>query len=246
MIGPTWRAAAAVAVLVAPGAVRAAAEPYHNTTYHFSVEPPAGWRVMDPEKSAEVKETFEGDITLSSRFVVGFCPATPDPTVMAIVLYDRIPMNGLTAELVERYVCDQLPVVGPGGTLNFPQENRPGVRFSGYDRTRHRAFLRLNRQDPETDYDAKVGAHVGAEGVVMVAFVVDGKYDRYARFFDQMNDTVRFDDGYTFTPLEPPQPVEKTILQRVLDSHRLKWGLVVVGLVIGGMIVQLVAALRRR
>lgn len=237
---------AAVTVVVLFAADGAAAEPYHSTAYHFSVEPPAGWRVMDPEKSAEVKETFEGDMNVSSRFVVGFCPATPDPTVMAIVLYDRIPMNGLTAELVERYVCDQLPVVGPGGTLNFPRENRSGVRFSGYDRTRHRASLRLNCQDPETEYDAKVGAHVGAEGVVLVAFVVDGKYDRYARIFDRMNDTVRFDDGYTFTPLEPPQPVGKTILQRVLDSHRLKWGLAVVALVIGGMIVQLVAAFRRR
>jgi hypothetical protein len=201
-----------VAAVVLVGAGRVGAETYRDAAHHFTLEVPAGWRVMEPGIAAVLRKEFHQELGGDAEFLVGLCPRgtviplAPGnmPTPFAFAYFVRSDTAGRTAEQAEQTACEHIP--GWSSTWGFVPTTEDGVAYQSleYDRSRSRAVIRFRLGEPGWQCDGVEFVHVGSEGTLhVVAITRTPEYEKYRPTFEQLDQSFRFDQAYVFTPAAP-------------------------------------------
>jgi hypothetical protein len=195
-------------VLVALGLILhagngALAETHRDAARHYSLELPPGWVAMPPEQVKLINDMVAQSMpTANVRYHAGFLPQTMPPGTILYALVQYQPPMGKTYEEIERNVARDFPagLKQAEGALGDLARNLT-VGSPVLDRARSRIIMRFQMQAPPP-----VGAlqgfsvwHLGKEGVVQIhCYAPEKDFQTYSPIFNQLQDSFRFDPGYTF------------------------------------------------
>lgn len=199
--------AAVVAVLVSAGL--AAAQPYVDSTRHFTLEVQPGWRALtlkeiDLANSVMAQRMPEQKVQYIAGFQLIGSPLLRFPYVL--VSAHPGATSGMTFDQMEKTILKDLHGPDLGRVQQAFPEMAGGVTFESPTLDRARRRIVVQSRSVLADGSAIRGLtviHLGSEGFVVVnCYDQDLSFERRLPTFDRINDSFRFDDGYAFTPFE--------------------------------------------
>ncbi|MDB5308068.1 MAG: hypothetical protein JWO38_2270 [Gemmataceae bacterium] len=231
-----------IAAVVLTGAGPAQAEPYRNSTYHFSLELNNYWKPLTTSELAEAIQVVEGARTRTtpSTLVDGFCRRAARPwhkPPVILVNFIGIKTSDLSSEELERDAGREIE----RGLRDAHRKDAGDITdisigTAAYDHARKRLVLRAQGTLRDgSKFELLAAGHISTEGIVCLTYLTsDTATEREIAFFDRVNDSFRFDAGYEFVPVEHQPP----LLERLLKLQT--GGMAKPALVGGGVLVVVV------
>ena len=192
-------------LLLAVG-TNAAAETYRTSALHATFELPEGWQSMTAAEIAKINQvTAERMPGQQIRYESGFRPKGSAPGSYPYILLQLEPRIGAAPsyEAIEQALGQTnagsiKEVSGSLGDLIQGLE----VGNAALDRSRNRILLRLSaRCDRGRTRDRVTVTHLGYEGDVRLhCYAQDKDFAKFMPTFTGINNSFRFDSGYTFVP----------------------------------------------
>jgi hypothetical protein len=180
----------------------AAADPFRDQQWRFTLEVPAGWERMSADEVGTLN-TVMRSLTRSedATYEVGFRPTGSNPGDYPFVLIQKVPGE------IERATYDEIHK-GLTRSLRMPVQSvegkaaEPTVGRAVLDRSRHRVAVTDTFKAPGVGpvRSLTIG-HLGESGVVFVhCYAQEEEFAKTKPTFDQLNDSFRYDLGYEFLP----------------------------------------------
>jgi len=182
----------------------ARAESYRDAAHHFAMDLPKGWEVMSSAELAQINAFVQQKMPGQVAYIQGF---RPKGSALGSYPYSLVQLQaGNTAasyEEIEKTLARETngAVKKVEGSLaDLVKEISVGSAI--LDRTHNRILVRIQMTVAGVGpvQGISVG-NIGSEGIVSIhSYALENDFARHVPTFNQMNDSFKFDSGYTFTP----------------------------------------------
>jgi hypothetical protein len=196
----------AVCVCAHLGAVSLSAAPYRDAARHFTLDLPQGWEALSPEELNQINTAVKQlKAPQPIRYETGFRRSDSDPGSYPFVLLQVQTANttGASYEELEKALSRDLnaPLKELQGQLTDVVKDM-SIGTAVLDRTRNRVLVRMQMNVAgEGPVQGLSVGHLGKDGLVFLhCYATAPEFERWLPTFNQLNDSFRYDAGYTFTP----------------------------------------------
>jgi hypothetical protein len=182
---------------------RAHAEVHRDAGNHFQLAIPDGWMHMT-DAELTMMNKMAGQMGSGIRYDAGLRPQNTLPGSYPYVLIQihRSRMSGASYDDIESALSREL-----NAPLQKVKEAMKdlvkdvAIGQLAVDRERNRVIMRAQLDTPWGKVQGISQGHLGSEGIVYIhSYALERDFEKYMPTFNQINDSVSFDDGYSFVP----------------------------------------------
>jgi len=198
--------AAGLLACLLPSPVKASDGTFADPAHHFTLEAPAGWRLMDADELQRINDAlpdFARDQDV--RYVAALRPVEDMPHGYPYALVQIVPLKSEDPSWDE--LEKGLNIGVPKGVSQVKDalgEKAPDLvqPTTTVDRARNRYVTQLSFEKTDAGpVDGLSTGHVGRGQIVLVhTYAVRADFAASQSAFDQLNDSLRWEAGHEFVP----------------------------------------------
>jgi hypothetical protein len=179
------------------------AEIHRDAGNHFQLAIPNGWMHMTDAEFTMMNK-MAGQIAGGIRYDAGLRQQNTLPGSYPYILIQihRSKMSGASYDDIEKALSRELnaPIQQVKEAMKDLVKD-VAIGQLAVDRERNRVIMRAQLDTPWGKVQGITQGHLGSEGIVYIhCYALERDFEKYLPTFHRINDSVRFDDGYSFVP----------------------------------------------